>query len=334
MKQIKNLIILLAFISLCACSNERVIIDDKLNFKITFPNSPTKSKIENPTTLFQGIEYKYKTSIENTIYSIISYNIPVSFFQNDTNRFDKILYYMLIDEEYTENNIIRNEIVNYAHFKGYSIKWKLKNLLIAQKRIFLINDVLYIISVITPEQKSHNNSIFDFFTSFEIDGIINTQNNSTNVFKKSYKIKFDRPTKFETTEISTSNYGNLTINLEISENDINKSNFMYGIVSSVLPVSSDSLNIEELESVFNDFIKGAVGSLPANLLSVEDIKYKGFPGKDIKMQWYANGQEVIIRTRYYFIKKNLYGLSVYYLPKKENIKDIEDFYNSFIPIIE
>ena len=326
---IKILVISLLTLS---CSSDKLIIDNDFKFEIRFPGIPQKVDIENSITIEDGVEYSQSNKAES--YSVKALKISKFYFQNDINRFEKIIRSLILNSEYGESNLLGNEIVKYADFNGYNFKWKLSDSRIAQKRVYLHKDIFYELTVITNSEASHNNSIFDFFNSLKIDGIENTIENTTDTQAKNYRINFDRPTKIDTKEITTINYGNLIINVEMVEPKFDGGNFIYGIVSTELPVTSDSINNDELEAVFNEFIDGAVNSLPAELISKSDIKYKEYPGKEILLRWTVNGSVANIRTKYYLIKSNLYGLQVYFEENKENLNDSKEFYNSFKPILE
>lgn len=332
----KHIILLFLVVVLYSCVDSNRINDDEFGFSITFPTKPNfaKSAIEKSSSIENSI--KYESIIKNNDslkYSIECFKISKFYYQKHPDRLERIVKSIVLDILFDPKSIIANEIKYYSTYQGFQFTYKEAENRFQTIRAFLINDNLYVMSYICPSAKLHDMSLAHFFDSFELKDIKNNTTTSSNF--KPYSISFNRPTKQESTQRMTQNYGKLVVNVEMGELQENDKNLVLGIVYCKLPISSDSTSQSALDLLFDEFINGAINSLPAKLIEEKDIKYlSDYHGRQIKMLWHVNNSNIIIKIRYYLIKNYLYGLQVYHLEGKENEQETNDFYNSFRPIFE
>jgi hypothetical protein len=69
------------------------------------------------------------------------------------------------------------------------------------------------------------------------------------------------------------------------------------------------INQKDPDSLLQSALSGAINNVKGTLISQDDITLDGYPGKEILASAYAaNGQEAIMKARFYLVKNRLYML--------------------------
>lgn len=146
--------------------------------------------------------------------------------------------------------------------------------------------------------------------------------------KHGYQIEF--PVKPEiTTKKLKSDIG--TLKLNIASYDATKSkkdqNMVYMINHTEYPASITSENEDLLELFFKGAIKGAVSKINGKKLSEEEIDYKGYPGREVKIDY--NDGAAVIKLRLFLVKNHLYMIQVITATDNDENSEMNKFLNSF-----
>eukprot|EP01028_Stygiella_incarcerata_P013874 TRINITY_DN854_c0_g3_i1.p1 TRINITY_DN854_c0_g3~~TRINITY_DN854_c0_g3_i1.p1 ORF type:complete len:319 (+),score=-37.23 TRINITY_DN854_c0_g3_i1:586-1542(+) len=107
-------------------------------------------------------------------------------------------------------------------------------------------------------------------------------------------------------------------------------NMLYGVGYTTYPVNtinSETLSAEQLRQVLDGSVNGAVSNVKGTLLSSNNISYKGYPGREIKVE-IRNGLAVA-KMISYLVKDKMYIIQVISPAKNGENASIDYFINSF-----
>jgi len=294
------------------------------------PNTIKSTSVEN-SVAYQSLIIHNNDSLK---YTMECFKISKYYFQNYSDRLERVFVSLVLDLPFDPKTVVSQELKKYSTFRGYQLTIKKGKNNYKIYRIFLVNEILYAMGYSCPGSGLYDTRFTKFFDSFEIEGIKNDISIS-NIPQKPYSIAFNTPTKSELSQRMTQNYGNIEIYSETGEPREDGNNLNYGVAYAKLPVSSDSISNKDINFLFKEFISGAENSLPAKLISESEIKFNNiYPGRQVKLLWFFNNTNVIIRTRYYLIKNYLFVLQVYFIEDRENVQQTSHFFNSFKPMIK
>lgn len=145
-----------------------------------------------------------------------------------------------------------------------------------------------------------------------------------------FEASFPRQPK-DTTQVVDSEIGPLTMKMQLYEPEFGKDeNLYYCSCCTVYPadvIDGTSLTPEQLDTFFKNSINGSVTNVKGKLLSVEEIRYKGYPGRESKIE-VKNGL-AIVSMRTYLVHNRMYMLEVISPVKNVSSKSGRKFFNSF-----
>ena len=107
-------------------------------------------------------------------------------------------------------------------------------------------------------------------------------------------------------------------------------NILYGVGYTVYPantIDSEKLSAEELTQVLDGSVNGAVSNVKGTLLSSDEVSYKSYPGREVKVD-FRNGLAVI-KMKCYLVKDKMYIIQVISPVKNGVNASIDHFFNSF-----
>jgi len=340
MRKIRSLVLLLPIlISFQSCFQEKWVEykDDELNFKIKFYQNPEFNAEE--LLFFEDTITNYSFAVnvsdslhENKYYSLIVTPYPSSYIHSDS--------ILVTVEEFinsTQNDLIRLEgytllsstLTEKNGFPGKIFKWKIDNSnIFFEFHVFLVESTLFQLSVVSNEGKNHNIFIEKYIDSFEIINISNgnfkTPKNSA---ERTYSIKFPRkPT--EESIVSDSEYGRLTLDIQIFEPKVKNDNMVYIALETKYPeiiINENDLN--ELNAFFKKSIESSVESVSGELISIKDINYNSYLGKEYRI--YHSEKKALLVYRIFFIDNHLYTYGIITQPDNDNNKEMIKFLDSF-----
>jgi hypothetical protein len=126
--------------------------------------------------------------------------------------------------------------------------------------------------------------------------------------------------------------GTLDLNMLILDGSaIGDVNYLYLVNVTTYPGDRiDSDNEETVEDFFIGIIEGASTNVDGELLSEEVITYKGYPGREIKVEYYLEDSEVaLIQMRIYLVKNTTYMLQCMSPIDNPGNKSVKKFMKSF-----
>ncbi|MGQ8335170.1 hypothetical protein ACUNWD_01360 [Sunxiuqinia sp. A32] len=128
-----------------------------------------------------------------------------------------------------------------------------------------------------------------------------------------------------------SEIGPMEVKIYTYEPELGKDdNILYGAGFSVYPedlVDSDIMADEEIAEFMNNSINGAVTNVQGKLLTTNTISYKGYPGREIRID-FKNGV-AIIKMRIYLVKNKAYISEVITASSNSLNKAVNTFLDSF-----
>ena len=145
-----------------------------------------------------------------------------------------------------------------------------------------------------------------------------------------YKIEFPQKPEESLQELD-SDIGKLQLNLktyEITDVSPADENLMYLVNCTIFPESIvNSAKTEKQEGFFRSTIDGAVKNIGGKVIEEKKISIKGYPGKDVKIDF--NEGNAIINMRLYLVNNKLFMLETITQTNKTPNKSITRFLDSF-----
>jgi hypothetical protein len=310
---------------------------DKHDFKIDFcgrPEYSVDSSVFNQSKLVTCFwEVKADDPLhDNLYYSVSRAAYPSEFIHSDSlpavvDGFISSTQSTLTgDENFT---LLSSSLTEKHGYPGKIFKWKsISNNVFLEFHVYLVKNVLFELSVVTREGKNHNPFISRYFDSFQMVNIPE----GTYVLpdcesERTILVSFPE-TPVEHTKTVDSEYGKLSLDIQMLETTVEEDNLVYIAMETkypsgvIEPGDKDALNI-----FYQKAIDGSLNSVNGKLISIDDIYYKGSLGKEYRC--HVSGGQALMVYRYFFIDDNFYSLGVITLPDKDHNKNMTSFFDSF-----
>lgn len=338
MNKAKILFLILPF-CLTACAQTEWIEYDfcKYNFAISMYQEPefsVDSSEFNGSTLFTYFWeiYVEDTLHENSYYSISSLSYPSDFIHSDSlfnvveGFINSSQFSILNDSTYS---LLTSTLFEKNGFPCKVFKWKNNETnLFFEFHVFLVENNLFQLSVVSRLNKNHNSYINKFFDSFKI---LNTPNGNfllpKNPNGKTILIEFPENPK-ELNNTVDSEYGSLQLNIQLLEPKKKNDNIVYMAMETKYPYNVvDQSSVEDLDAFYQKSIEGSLASVNGELISIHDIYYKGILGKEYKSN-FSEGKALMV-YRIFYVEGNLYSFGVITSPEKDKNNGMQKFFDSF-----
>lgn len=306
-------------------------------FTIDFFEEPDFSKdtfLYNESPL---VTYFWESKVADTLHANNYYSIGLTTYPSNIIHSDSS--FSLVEEfiNSTQNSLVNDSIytslsstlIEKNGYPGKAFKWKSKEgNVFFEFQVFLVENRLFELSVVSRQGENHNIYIDKFFDSFEFNGIPKGKFGLPQSFnKRTISVKFPMAPE-EQTKILDSEYGKLTVDLQMLELKSLSDNRVYMAMETEYPNKIiDENNPDELSAYYKKSIDGAINSVNGKLVSVNDIYYNGKPGKEFRCS-ISNG-EILMVYRVFYINHRAYSLGVLALPNNDKNKAMMKFFDSF-----
>ena len=310
---------------------------DSYHFKIDFFEKPVFS-VDSSAFSDSGVVSSYwQLKVSDTLHQNKFYSISVSDYPSDYIHSDSLLSVvegfinssqadLFEDKAYT---LLSSSITEKQGYPGKAYRWKYNsNDRFLEYQVFLVESRLFVLSVVSWEGEAYNIYINKFFDSFEITTIPNgkfTLPKSAN--KRTIEINF--PSKpMEQLKMVDTEHGKMFADIQSYEPTIKEDNMVYIAMETKYPPNViDQNNTYELNGFYKKSIDASLNATNGELISINDIYYKGNLGKEYK-SYLAEGK-VLSVYRCYFIHDSFYIMGVMTSPEKDKNKEMKNFFESF-----
>jgi hypothetical protein len=307
------------------------------DFKISFNQPPIASSDSSEFNDSPLITYYWEDQNEdithaNSYYSISLVSYPSDFIHSDS-AFDVVegfinsTQYGLLDDD--TFSLLTSSLIEKNGFPGKSFKWKNKSSnIFFEYQVYLIENKLFQLSVITREGQNHNFSIQKFFNSF---GLLNTKAGNYKIAissdKRTLSIEFPDTPKVDT-KILDSEYGKLSLEIQTYEPKSKDDNMVYvALETKYQEKIIDKNDTYALNVFYANSINNALNSVGGTIISIHDIYYNENPGKEFRC-YYSEGKAIMV-YRLFYIDEILYNLGVMTLPENDKNKAMNKYFQSF-----
>lgn len=142
-----------------------------------------------------------------------------------------------------------------------------------------------------------------------------------------YKLQFPRKPESGVQDVDTKAGKLKMYMLMCDQSKYRDANMIYGFIYSDYPeeVIHSDFKDELIDTFFNGAIRGSVNNVKGTLVSVKDVPYKDYPGREIKIAF----EPGIMYMRMYLVRNRAYMLQVGCETKNDNNGAIQKFFNSF-----
>jgi len=146
----------------------------------------------------------------------------------------------------------------------------------------------------------------------------------------SFSMRFPKePT--ESSQIVETEIGNVEVKQYSFEPELGKDpNILYGVGFSTYPaeyIDGEQMDEAQLSEFFENSINGTVENVQGRLLSTHIIRYRGFPGREIKVD--VKDGLAVIKMRSYLIRNRMYIVQVISPSGNTFNKSVNYFLDSF-----
>ena len=307
------------------------------NFKIDFLQEPTFSIDSSTFNDSPLISYYWELNVSDTLHENKYYSSSLVAYPSNFIHSDSLLTVVEGFINSTQNSILKDEaytllsssLIEKNGFPGKVFKWKNNsNNIFIEFQVFLVENRLFQLSIVSREGKNHNIFINKYFDSFRIINIPkgkfalpNTSNERT-IF-----IKFPGVPN-EETKIVDSEYGKLTLDIQIYEPKVNDVNMVYVAMETKYPTNVIDKNYtDDLNAFYKKAIDSSLNSVNGELISIKDIYYNGMLGKEYRC-YFSEGKALMV-YRYYYIGDNFYSIGIITSPDKDKNEGMNNFFESF-----
>lgn len=333
------LFLILAFNQKALAQSEWAKITPKdHNFELLFYQKPIEAL---DSTVFQGTSlytYSWEADIEDTLHANKYYSIHKTTYPSDFIHSDSLFSVvegfinstqssLLEDDAFT---LLSSTLEEKNGFPGKVFKWKnIDTDMHLQFRIYLVNNILFQLSVVSREREEHNLAVNKYFDSFELVGLVKGSFEIiSDKGKSTYSINFkDEPSMQH--KVIDSEYGQLPMESRILETEDGiDPNLIYISTEVTYPNAFlDEGDVYALNNLYKNSINGSLEAVNGELISIDDIYYDSYLGKEYKC-YYAGGKALMI-FRVFYINGRLYQHGIITDPQKDNNKDMKKFFKSF-----
>lgn len=165
--------------------------------------------------------------------------------------------------------------------------------------------------------------VFIFACSFAADWIVIRKADA------GFKIAFPRKPQEEVQDVPTA-VGKLKMHILMCDQSKYKDeNLLYTLIYADYPENTVSSDFKDalVDTFFSNAITGAAGNMKGNILTVKNISYKSYPGRQVKIS-FADDQAYMYMDLY-LVKSRMYFLQAGCEKTKDNNESIERFFKSF-----
>jgi hypothetical protein len=146
---------------------------------------------------------------------------------------------------------------------------------------------------------------------------------------KDFNFSVDLPSepKMLQQEVPT-DVGDLTMNMfvvDLSSVEQGSDNLIYMVIHTKYPVNQDELDKNEIESMLDGSVDGAVSNVQGKLVYVNKVTLNGSPGRAAKIE--VQGAYMYMNT--YLKNSALYAAQTICLVENDENEDIKKFFDSF-----
>lgn len=272
------------------------------------------------------------TTHPNTYYSLSLVNYPSESIHSDSlinvveGFINSTQYVLFEDSTYA---LLSSALTEKNGFPGKVFKWKEKESgVFFEFHVFLVENKLFQLSVISRFNENHNIYITKFIDSFEIVNIPDGKFELPKLTnKRKISIKFPQKPKEEQKTID-SEWGQLLLDIRLLEQKTKSDNMVYLAMETKFPTKVvDQSNTNELNEFYEKAIDRSVYNVNGELISIHDIYYKGKPGKEYRC--YFSDREVLMVYRLFYDNESLYTYGVVTVPDKDKNREMNKFLDSF-----
>jgi hypothetical protein len=334
---IKLLLFLTLSISLHSQPDWKEYVYDNYHFKIDFlqqPDFSVDSSVFNDSPL---VTYFWELNVEDTLHENIYYSVSQSTYPSEFIHSDSLPAVvdgfigstqssLIGDEDFT---ILSSSLIEKHGYPGKVFKWKSNsNNVFLEFHVYLVENRLFELSVVSQAGKNHNPFLEKYFGSFEI---INLQEGHyalpENANERTIMVMFPEIPN-EQTKTVDSEYGMLSLDIQILEPQVKEDNMVYIAMETKYPPGVvDHEDTDALNDFYSKAIEGSLNSVNGELISIEDVYYQDNPGKEYRGNF--SGGKALMVYRYYFIDDNFYSLGVITMPENDKNKGMTMFFDSF-----
>lgn len=307
------------------------------NFKVNFYSEP---KLSVDTTIFNETElldYYWELNVSDSMHPNSYYSLSLTAYPSDYIHSDSMFsvieefinstqYSLLEDSTIT---MLSSTLIEKNGYPGKVFKWKNnENDVCFEFRVYMIENKLFQLSVVSRYNENYNYFINGFFDSFELVNLPQgpfqlPENESENILS----IKFPGTLK-EEQRIVDSEYGKLKLNIRTLEPQVKNDNLVYISMETIYESTIvDQNNTYALNALYKKSIDRSLSSVNGELISIKDVFYKGKLGKEYSC--YYKGGKAIMVYRFFYIDSRLFSFGVVTTPEKANNKAMNKFFNSF-----
>ena len=324
-------------ITVLSQSGWREYVYDSHQFKIDFyqiPDFSAESSVLNDSSL---TTYYWELNVDDPVHENIYYSVsqvayPSEFIHSDSlfpvvDGFISSTQNSLIeDDTYT---LLSSSLVEKHGFPGKVFKWKINsNNIFLEFHVYLVENKLFQLSVVSREGENHNQFLEKYFESFEL---INFHKGNyalpDHANERTILIMFPEVPN-EQSKTVDSEYGKLSLDIQILEPKVKEDNMVYIAMETKYPSGVvDTGDTGALNSFYKKAIDGSLNSVNGELISINDVYYKDKPGKEYRC-YFSEGKTLMV-YRYFLINDNFYSFGVITLPEKDNNKGMTKFFDSF-----
>jgi hypothetical protein len=332
-----NILLFLTFsIKVLSQPGWKEYVNESYKFTIDFfqtPDFSVDSSVFNDSPL---ITYFWELNVddpqhENIYYSVSQVNYPPDFIHSDSlfpviEGFINSTQNSLIgDDSY---NLISASLVQKHGYPGKVFKWKNNSNIFLEFHVYLVKNKLFELSVVSRAGENHNQFISMYFDSFELISIP-----KGNYYLPGYANERTIMIVFpevpsEQTKTVDSEYGKLSLDIQILEPEVRVDNMVYIAMEAKYPSGMfDPGDSGELNTFYKKAIDGSINLVNGELISISDVFYRDKPGKEYRC--YFSGGQALMVYRYFFINDNFYSIGVITLPEKDKNNGMIKFFDSF-----
>lgn len=212
---------------------------------------------------------------------------------------------------------------------GKIFKWlSNENGAMIQFQVYLVDSTLYQLSLVTKAERSFNTSIEYFFNSFELlDVPKGNFKNEIPELISTFHIAFPGE-PITQKKLVDSEFGKLNLKIQVLEPKTESDTKVYVAMETKYPETIiDTTDAYALNKFYKSSIDGSLAAVSGELISVKDIFYHGYRGKQYKA--YFSGGQAMLVYRVFYLFDSLYSFGVITTPNKEENSEIMKFLDSF-----
>jgi hypothetical protein len=198
-------------------------------------------------------------------------------------------------------NLLSSSLAEKHGYPGKVFKWRSNsNNVFLEFHVYLVENKLFELSVVSREGKNHNSFISKYFDSFEI---INIQRGNyvlpERANERTMLVSFPEVPD-EQTKTLDSEYGRLSLDIQVLESKVKGDNMVYIAMETKYPSGVvDPGDTETLNTFYLKAIDSSLKSVNGELVSMTDIYYKNRLGKEYRC--HLSEGNVLMVYRYFYI---------------------------------